>query len=98
MERVTRCNTAPINHAGHYVLYWMISYRRRHFNFALERAVFWASELRKPLVIFEPVACRYRWASVRFHTFITEGMRENVAAFSEAPVTYRPYVEPSPGE
>src|SRR5215831_2654502 len=98
MERVTRCNTAPINGEGHYVLYWMTSYRRRYFNFALERAVFWAAELRKPLLIFEALACRYRWASARLHSFVMEGMRENRRAFKGTPATYIPYVERFAGE
>ena len=98
MERVTACNARPVNGAGDYVLYWMTAYRRRHFNFALERAVFWATELRKPLVIFEALSCTYRWASVRFHEFVIEGMRENRLAFKGSAVTYLPYVEPSPGE
>jgi deoxyribodipyrimidine photo-lyase len=76
----------------------MTAYRRTHFNYALERAVFWATELRKPLLIFEPLACNYRWASVRFHQFVMDGMREKQEALQNAPVTYRPYVERSFGE
>ncbi|HET9217458.1 MAG TPA: deoxyribodipyrimidine photolyase [Terriglobia bacterium] len=98
MERVTPCNARPVDGAGDYVLYWMTAYRRRHFNFALERAVFWATELRKPLVIFEALSSTYRWASVRFHEFVIDGMRENCLAFQGSPVTYLPYVEPSAGE
>src|SRR5262249_34028293 len=98
MERVTQCNASPVNGAGNYVLYWMTAYRRTHFNFALERAVFWATELRRPLLIFEAVACNYRWASRRFHQFIIDGMRENGLALKSAPVTYTPYVEQAPGE
>jgi len=65
MERVTPCNAAIVNGSEQSVLYWMTAYRRTHFNYALERAVFWATELRKPLLIFEPLACNYRWASIR---------------------------------
>jgi deoxyribodipyrimidine photo-lyase len=98
MDRVTQCNTRPVNGHGEYVLYWMTAYRRRHFNFALERAVFWATELRKPLLIFEPLACRYPWANARFHAFVVDGMVQNVASFKDAPVTYMPYVERAAGE
>jgi deoxyribodipyrimidine photo-lyase len=76
----------------------MVAYRRKRFNFALERAVFWATELQKPLLIFEPLACRYPWASARFHSFVIEGMLDNGRDFRESPVTYRPYVEQVPGE
>jgi deoxyribodipyrimidine photo-lyase len=98
MERVIPCNSSAVKGSGDYVLYWMTAYRRTHFNFALERAVFWATELRKPLLIFEPLACNYRWGSRRFHQFVIDGMRENLIALESAPVTYRPFVEPSRGE
>jgi deoxyribodipyrimidine photolyase len=81
-----------------YVLYWMTAYRRTHFNYALERAVFWAAELRKPLLIFEPLTCNYRWASIRFHQFVVDGMREKLEALQKTSVTYRPYVEARLGE
>jgi deoxyribodipyrimidine photo-lyase len=76
----------------------MTSYRRRRFNFALERAVFWATELRKPLIILEALACSYPWASSRFHTFILEGMRDNLRDFSRSAASYLPLVEQTPGE
>jgi len=97
MERVTRSNKSEFNAKASYVLYWMIAYRRIHFNFALERALFWARELRRPLLIFEPLSCRYRWASARFHQFVIDGMREKAVALRGAPVTYVPYVEGFPG-
>ena len=50
-DRVQVCNDKAVAGGGDYVLYWMIANRRRHFNFALERAAEWASELRKPLLI-----------------------------------------------
>ena len=52
---------------GHYVLYWMVAARRSRFNFALERAVAWAEELDRPLLVVEPLRVDYRWASDRFH-------------------------------
>src|SRR5262245_36482938 len=98
MERVTRSNNSEFNTDGAYVLYWMTAYRRIHFNFALERALFWAGELRRPLLIFEPLSRSYRWASARFHQFVIDGMREKAVALGGTPVTYVPYVERFPGE
>jgi deoxyribodipyrimidine photo-lyase len=98
MERVTRSNNSEFNAHGAYVLYWMTAYRRIHFNFALERALFWAGELRRPLLIFEALSCSYRWASARFHQFMIDGMSEKVVALRGAPVSYVPYVERFPGE
>ena len=98
MERVSRCNNSDFNANGAYVLYWMTAYRRTHFNFALERAVFWATELRRPLVIFEPLSCTYRWASERLHQFVIDGMHEKLVSLKNSPITYVPYVEAFPGE
>src|SRR5690348_13673773 len=97
MERVIQCNSPPVKGSGAYVLYWMTAYRRTHFNFARARR-FLGDRARKPLLIFEPLACNYRWASVRFHQFVIDGMRENFIALESAPVTYRPLVEPALGE
>lgn len=95
--RLTAANSHPLRPEADYVLYWMIAQRRPVWNFALEHAVDRARELGKPLVIFEPLRTRYRWASDRIHRFVIEGMRENAAAFAKKPVLYYPYVEPAPG-
>ena len=96
--RIQTCNLAPANPEGDYVLYWMIAFRRTQWNFALERAVEWANELGKPLVIFEPLRTGYRWASDRLHRFIIDGMADNAARIAAARnkgVIYFPYVEPA---
>ena len=96
--RITAINLAPPRISGDYVLYWMIASRRPCWNFALERAVEHAITLRKPLLVLEALEVDYRWASVRFHHFVVDGMRDNARAFARAGITYYPYVEPQPGE
>jgi deoxyribodipyrimidine photo-lyase len=95
--RLTQVNSASLRDDGQYVLYWMIAFRRTGWNFALEHAVDHARRLNKPLIIFEPLRVRYRWASDRLHRFVIEGMRDNAASLRDKPVTYFPYVEPRPG-
>ncbi|HEX4955033.1 MAG TPA: deoxyribodipyrimidine photolyase [Thermoanaerobaculia bacterium] len=95
--RLHLANDAPVNPHGEYVLYWMIAARRAGWSFGLDRAVEWARELGKPLVVFEALRCGYRWASDRLHRFVLDGMADNQAAFAGRAVTYLPYVEPSPG-
>ena len=51
--RVRAGNAAACNPEGDYVLYWMIAFRRTLWNFSLQRAVDWARDLKKPLVIFD---------------------------------------------
>ncbi len=95
--RLSDANQHPLRDDGDYVLYWMIAFRRSRYNFALQHAVDRAKQFGKPLVIFEPLRVRYRWASDRIHRFIIEGMQDNAAAFADKPVIYFPYVEPKPG-
>ena len=49
-------------------------------SFALDRAVGWARELGKPLVILEALRVGYPWASDRLHRFVLDGMADNVSA------------------
>jgi deoxyribodipyrimidine photo-lyase len=76
----------------------MIAHRRVRWNFALERAVWWAAELGLPLVVLEPLEVDHPWACDRFHRFVLEGMADTQAAIERrAGATYLPYIEPSPG-
>ena len=95
--RITVANQAAVRADGDYVLYWMTAARRTSWNFALQRAVEWAKQLKRPLVIFEPLRCDYRWASDRFHAFVIQGMVDNAAACAKAKITYLPYVEETVG-
>jgi len=90
-------NLAAIRPDGDYVLYWMIANRRTRFNFSLDRAIDWARQLGKPLLIFEPLRCDYRWASDRFHLFVAEGMAENARQLAGGPIHYFPYLEEKVG-
>ena len=97
--RVRAVNDRPVFREGSFVLYWMIAFRRLTSNFSLQRAVELAVELRKPLVIFEPLRIGYQWASDRIHRFVIDGMAENaaqIASLKNPGVLYFPYVEPRP--
>jgi deoxyribodipyrimidine photo-lyase len=96
--RVRTINDVEVTPDGHYVLYWMISFRRPQYNYSLQRAVDWAKKLNKPLVILEALRCDYPWASDRLHRFVIEGMADNAEHFSKKNVLYYPYLEPVPGE
>lgn len=97
-SRTTIANQAPVNPSGEYVLYWMIAFRRTNWNHSIDRAVAWAAELNRPLLVFEGLRCGYPWASQRLHRFILEGMVDNGRALAKPNVSYYPYVEPSPGD
>lgn len=88
---------SAVNRDGRYVLYWMTAFRRTTWNFSLQRAVEWARDLRKPLLILEPLRCGYRWASDRLHQFVIQGMADNQARLVHRKAFYYPYIEPEPG-
>ncbi len=96
--RIRTPSDAPVRSKGDYVLYWMIAYRRYDYNYALERAVEWAKELGKPLVILEALRVGYSWASDRLHRFVIDGMRDNAERFESRAVTYHPYLEREVGQ
>lgn len=75
----------------------MIAARRTDWNFGLQRAVDWARPLKKPLLVFEPLRCGYRWASDRLHHFVIQGMADNARRLRDSRVLYYPYLEPKPG-
>ena len=102
MSRVPAIRIRPVNEAlvrqsGGYVLYWMMAYRRPSWNYSLDRALEWAGELGKPLLVFEALRSGYRWASDRFHRFVIDGMEDNRRAFEKSPIAYYPYLEPDTG-
>lgn len=95
--RIAACNTAPLHPHGEFVLYWMIANRRTQWNYSLQRAVDYAVEWQKPLLVLEAVRSDYRWASDRFHRFLLEGMRDNAGRLRKTAISYYPYLEPEPG-
>lgn len=81
---------------GDFVLYWMIAARRTQWNFGLQRAIEWASSLKKPLIILEALRSTYQWNSDRIHGFVIQGMADNARRLAGKPVTYYPYLETTP--
>ena len=97
-ERVSKLNQGEVNPKGRFVLYWMIAARRTRYNFGLQRAVQWAKELKKPLVVLEALRVGYPWASRRLHAFILRGMAENAERLAKGGALPYPYVEMEKGQ
>jgi deoxyribodipyrimidine photo-lyase len=95
--RVRKANDRPTAPAGRYVLLWLQMARRLAHNHALDYAVAAARHLGKPLVVYEGLKLNPPWATARFHRFLLDGMRENVAAAKRMGLTYWPFVE-TPGD
>ena len=90
-------NDKEANTDGEYVLYWMQTNRRFQYNYALEYAVAWANKLDKPLLIYEGLNIDYPWASDRLHTFIMQGMKENLENAKSKNLNFFSYIEPESG-
>jgi deoxyribodipyrimidine photo-lyase len=91
--RVRKINDAAINRRGGYILYWCQIYRRLRANHALDYAVQMAEQLNKPLVVYEGLKRNYPWANARIHTFMLQGMRDQVAEARRLGIHYWPFVE-----
>ena len=91
--RIRAANDRKPAESGDYVLYWCSMYRRLTHNHALDCALQWSRELKKPLVVYEGLKLNAPWASARFHRFILEGMRDNAQTAANVGATYWPFVE-----
>ncbi len=91
--RIQTMNEANVHRSGSFVLYWMTASRRLNCNFALDRAIEHCRSLDRPLLIFEPLRCDYRWASRRLHSFVIQGMRDNAEIAARFGHAYVPWVQ-----
>ncbi len=71
----------------------MTAFRRLAWNHSLDRALAWARELGRPLVVLEALGVGYPWASDRLHRFVLDGMADNARRAASPGVLYYPYVE-----
>ncbi|MDD5088960.1 MAG: deoxyribodipyrimidine photolyase, partial [bacterium] len=88
----------PPRAEGHYVLYWMRTNRRVTYNFSLQRAVWWARRLARPLVVVDILPLDYPWASERLHAFAMEGMTDLGEKLDPSAARYDPVIEKKSGE
>jgi deoxyribodipyrimidine photo-lyase len=96
--RLSLIGDGPVRRDGALVLYWMTAARRTHYNYALDRAVGWARDLTRPLVILEDLRSGRRWDADRFHRFVLDGMADAARRLADKPLLYYPYAEPAEGD
>lgn len=96
--RVHVYHDLPPRAEGRFVLYWLRMNRRLSYNFALQRAVGWAKELARPLLIADVIPQDYPRASDRFHRFVMEGMSDLARRLEPSAVQYYPFIEKKRGE
>lgn len=91
--RIRFLNSIKENPLGDYVLYWMISSRRFHYNSGLQRAAEIAKKYSKPLLVLEAISTRHKHANDRILTFMVQGLIENSNQFSSHRIRFIPWVE-----
>ncbi|MBN1591266.1 MAG: deoxyribodipyrimidine photolyase [Pirellulales bacterium] len=90
--RLREIHRAPVCSDGEFVLYWMTANRRVRWNFALQQAVAWCRELKRPLVVLETLEAEQRWSTTRHHRFVLQGMQVNARRLRDTPALYYPYL------
>jgi len=78
---------------GDFVLYWMASAMRFQENPALDVATTIAASLGKPLLVYQSLSQRYKYASDRHHTFIMQGVRDLQLQCKSAGISYAFHLE-----
>jgi len=97
-RRIHTAGRSAVATDGRFVVYWMTSAHRVGWNFAFERAVEWAAELGKPLVVAEVLGCGGRWDNARRHRFVIDGMADITRRLEPSPVLHYPLIESHKGE
>ena len=92
-SRIRSLNSLESNENGDYILYWMTSARRYHYNAALDRAVELSLVMNKPILVVECMSMRHKWANERILSFAVQGMLDNVKIFAKNKISYLPWVE-----
>jgi deoxyribodipyrimidine photo-lyase len=74
-ERIKKLNHLNITE-GEYVLYWIQSSPRIHYNHALEYAIEIANKIQKPLITYFGLSDNFPDATRRHYYFLLEGLQE----------------------
>ncbi len=81
------------NHEGKFVVYWTHHALRVDENPAFEVAMLLAEQLELPLLVYQGLSEKYRFASDRHHTFILEAARDLEAEYAELGIAYALHVD-----
>ena len=79
--------------SGEFVLYWMQTAQRVDENPALDVAILAARQLDLPLLVYQGLSERYRYASDRHHTFILQSVADLQEQFADLGIGYAFHLE-----
>lgn len=92
-ERTYLKTSGLASHSGDFVLYWTHHALRTDENPALEVAMLFAEQLKLPLLVYQGLSEKYRFASDRHHTFILEAARDLQKQYAELGISYALHVD-----
>ena len=81
-ERIQKLNDKTIKNRD-YVLYWMQSSQRAHYNHALEYSIIKANKLKKPLLVYFGLTNKFPDANRRHYYFMLEGLKDVKSSLKE---------------
>ncbi len=87
-ERTWLGSSGRAEHAGNRVLYWTHHALRSDENPALDVAIHLAHRLQLPLLVYQGLSERYRFASDRHHTFILEAARDLQESYAKLGISF----------
>jgi len=92
-ERTWLRTTGRPDQTDDYVLYWTHHALRTDENPALDVAMLLAEKLELPLIVYQGLSEKYRFASDRHHTFILEAARDLEVKYAQLGLTYALHVD-----
>lgn len=92
-ERTWLRTSGQQGYVGNYVLYWTHHALRADENPALDVAIQLAEKLGLPLLVYQGVSEKYRFASDRHHTFILEAARVLQTRYASLGISYALHVD-----
>ncbi|GAC1472880.1 MAG: deoxyribodipyrimidine photo-lyase [Chloroflexota bacterium] len=92
--RITELNSGSRRGPGP-VIYWMQRSQRSHSSPALNTAIEWANELKRPVMCYFGLDDGYPHATLRSYTFLLEGLRDVAHGLAARNVGFVLRMEPS---
>ena len=87
-ERTWLVSSGRTDHQGNRVLYWTHHALRSDENPALDVAIHLAHRFQLPLLVYQGLSERYRFASDRHHTFILESARDLQESYAKLGISF----------
>lgn len=88
LERTRLLGSGRKNHQGTRVLYWTHHALRTDENPALDVAIHLSERLQLPLLVYQGLSEKYRFAADRHHTFILEAARELQTSYEKLGIAF----------